>query len=196
MAESFADSGVAIVKVIFGLYGLLVMVRFLMQVARVDYYNPICQGIIRVTEPVHKPLSFLFPAVRGVNFATLVLAFLITLASLMLISMLWGYGVFQLSFLTWVPVALFGQILDIYFWSLIIMVIASWIAPNSNHPGLTLVQQLTEPLCSPARKLLPPMGGLDLSIILVFLSVNVIERIVIGNLIETLSIPRGLMMGL
>ena len=196
MAESFADSGVYIVKVIFGLYGLLVMVRFLMQIARVDYYNPICQGIIRVTEPAHKPLSFLFPAIRGVDFATLVLAFLITLASLMLISLLLGYGVFQVFFLSWVPLALFGQILDIYFWSLLIIVIASWIAPTSNHPGLTLVQQLTEPLCTPARKLLPPMGGLDLSIILVFLSITVIERIVIIGLMQSLGIPQGLMMGL
>ena len=148
MAESFADSGVYIVKVIFGLYGLLVMVRFLMQIARVDYYNPICQGIIRVTEPAHKPLSFLFPAIRGVNFATLVLAFLITLASLMLISLLLGYGVFQVFFLTWVPLALFGQILDIYFWSLLIIVIASWIAPTSRADTSTAADRTLVHPCS------------------------------------------------
>lgn len=196
MAESFADSGVYIVKVIFGLYGLLVMVRFLMQIARVDYYNPICQGIIQITEPALKPLSMVIPTVRGVNFATLMLAFLITLVSMMLISALIGYGVFHLFFLAWAPLALFGQMLDVYFWALLIMVIASWIAPYSSHPALTLVQQLTEPLCTPARKLLPPMGGLDLSIILVFLAITVIERIVVIGLMQTLGVPPGFVMGL
>ncbi|MAV27781.1 MAG: YggT family protein [Gammaproteobacteria bacterium] len=196
MADSFADSGVYIVKVIFGLYGLLVMVRFLMQIARVDFYNPICQGIVQITEPALKPLAMLFPTIRGVNLATLVLAFLITLASLMLISMLIGYSAFQPFFLAWVALALFGQILDIYFWALLIMVISSWIAPHSGHPALNLVQQLTEPLCTPARKLLPPMGGLDLSIILVFLAITVTERIVIIGLMQTLGIPPGFVMGL
>ena len=167
-----------------------------MQVARVDFYNPVCQGIIQITDPAHKPLGLVLPTVRGVNFATLALAFLVTLASTMLVSSLLGYGAFHPVFLVWVPLALFGQILDIYFYAILIIVIASWIAPYSNHPGLTLVQQLTEPLRTPARKLLPPMGGLDLSIILIVLAIIVTERIVIIGLGQTLRIPPGFVMGL
>jgi YggT family protein len=64
-----------------------------------------------------------------------------------------------------------------FWWSILIVIIASFIAPGSYHPALTLLQQITEPLLGPARRLLPPMGGLDFSPIIVFLIIGVIERI-------------------
>ena len=88
-------------------------------------------------------------------------------------------------------------ILDIYFFALLIMVIASWIAPYSNHPAMALVNQLVEPVCAPARKLLPPMGGMDFSIILVFVAITLIDSyLVIRPLASMLGIPQGLIMGL
>ena len=77
------------------------------------------------------------------------------------------------------------------------MVIASWIAPNSNHPAMALVNQLTGPVCTPARKLLPPMGGMDFSIILVFVAITLIDSyLVIRPLAAMLGIPQGLILGL
>ena len=58
---------------------------------------------------------------------------------------------------------------------LLAMIILSWIAPGSNHPAIYLLYQITEPVMAPFRKLLPPMGGLDLSPILVFILINVIQ---------------------
>ena len=89
------------------------------------------------------------------------------------------------------------RIFDIYFFALLITVITSWIAPYSTHPILTLITQLTEPLCKPARKLLPPMGGIDFSIILVFVFISLIDNfLVIQPLARMLGIPGGLIMGL
>ncbi|MBD3648997.1 MAG: YggT family protein, partial [Pseudomonadales bacterium] len=97
----------------------------------------------------------------------------------------------------WVLLGLFSLIFDIYFFALIIMVIASWIAPFSSHPALVLVHQITEPVCTPARKLLPPMGGIDFSIILVFVAITIIDQIlVIEPLAQMLRVPRGLILGL
>lgn len=197
MADNFAQAGVYIIQTFFGLYTLMVMIRVLMQVARADYYNPICQAIVKITDPAIRPFRSFLPSVMGVDFAALATAFLVQLIAVMLIMMLWGGPVFSLLYVAWVLLGLFSIIFSIYFFALIIMVIASFIAPYSDHPALILIHQLVEPICAPARKLLPPMGGLDFSIILVFVAINIIDDIlVIAPLAQYLGVPRGLILGL
>lgn len=198
MSANLASAGAYIVQTFFGLYVILIMLRFLMQVARVDYYNPISQGIVKITDPPIKPLEKAIPTLAGVNFATLTVAFVVQLIAVMLIMMLSNGPIFHPLYIAWVLVGLFSLIFDIYFFALIVMVIASWIAPYSNHPALVLVHQLTEPVCAPARKLLPPMGGLDLSIILVFVFITVVDQILIIEPLayQYLNIPSGLILGL
>ena len=197
MADNFANAGVYLIQTFFGLYTLMVMVRVLMQVARTDYYNPICQAIVKITDPAVRPLRAFLPSVMGVDFASLVVAFLVQLIAVMLIMMLWGGPVFSLLYVAWVLLGLFSLIFSIYFFALIILVIASFVAPYSDHPALVLIHQLVEPICAPARKLLPPMGGLDFSIILVFVAINIIDDIlVIAPLAQYLQVPRGLIIGL
>lgn len=197
MTDNFANAGIFLIQTFLGLYFIVVMVRFLMQVSRVDYYNPICQGIVTVTDPPIKPLKKLLPTVRGVDFATLLVALIIQLVSVSLIMLIkYGYGLHPV-YLAWAMVGMVSTIFDIYFFALIVMVIVSWIAPHANHPALTLVTQLTEPICEPARKLLPPMGGLDFSIILVFVAITLIDSyLVIRPLAVMLGIPQGLIIGL
>jgi YggT family protein len=197
MEQNFASAGVYLIQTFFGLYTILIMVRFLMQVSRADYYNPICQSIVKLTDPAIRPLRNILPSVKGVDFATLTVAFAVQLIGVMLIMMLWGAPFFMPLYIAWVMLGLFSIIFSIYFFALIIMVISSWIAPQSSHPGLTLVYQIVEPICAPARKLLPPMGGMDFSIILVFVFINIIDDIlVIAPLAKMLGIPRGLILGL
>jgi len=197
MAQNFANAGVYMVQTFFGLYTILIMVRFLMQVSRADYYNPICQSIIKLTDPGIRPLRRILPSVYGVDFATLAAAFIVQLIGVMLIMMLWGAPVFMPIYVAWVLLGLVSIIFSIYFFALIIMVISSWIAPQSGHPALSLVYQIIEPICAPARKLLPPMGGMDFSIILVFVFINIVDEIlVITPLAQLLQIPRGLILGL
>jgi YggT family protein len=197
MEQNFANAGVYLVQTFFGLYTILIMVRFLMQVSRADYYNPICQSIIKLTDPGIRPLRRVLPSVYGVDFATLAAAYIVQLIGVMLIMMLWGGPVFMPIYAAWVLLGLFSIIFSIYFFALIVMVISSWLAPQSGHPALSLVNQIIEPICAPARKLLPPMGGMDFSIILVFVFINLIDEIlVITPLAQLLQIPRGLILGL
>ncbi|MEX0942980.1 MAG: YggT family protein [Pseudomonadales bacterium] len=198
MSANLAQAGAYLVQTFFGLYVIVIMLRFLMQVARVDYYNPISQAIVKVTDPAIRPLSKVLPTVYGINLATLAVAFVIQLIAVMLIMMFYGNVIFHPIYIAWVLIGLFSLIFDIYFFSLIIMVIASWIAPASGHPALILVHQLTEPICAPARKLLPPMGGLDFSIILVFVAITIIDKILVIEPLayQFLRIPGGLILGL
>jgi YggT family protein len=197
MADNFANAGVYLIQTFFGLYTMALMLRFLMQVSRVDYYNPISQAIVKVTDPAINPFRSVIPNVRGIEFATIATAFAVQLIAVMLILMLWGAPFFSPIYLAWVMLGLFSIVFKIYFFALIVLVISSWIAPQSSHPALNLVHQITEPICIPARKLLPPMGGMDFSIILVFVFINIIDNIlVIAPLVKTLGVPGNLIFGL
>lgn len=198
MSANLAQAAAYLVQMFLGLYVVTILVRFLMQVSRADYYNPISQAIVKVTDPAIRPLRRLLPSLRGVNFATLFVAYCVQLVAVILVMTLHGYVPFSPLYLAWVLVGLFSIILKFYFWALVVLVIASWIAPQSNHPALMLVHQLTEPLCAPARKLVPPMGGLDFSIILVFAAIYVIDNyLVVAPLAyRYLHIPHGVILGL
>lgn len=197
MTQNFVGAGIFLIQTFSSLYLIVVLLRFLMQASRVDYYNPICQAVVKLTDPPVKPLKKLLPAVRGVDFATLVVALVVQLLAVCLVMMISGSYFFHPAYVAWSMVGVVSTIFDIYFFSLIVMVIASWIAPYSNHPALALVHQLTDPICTPARKLLPPMGGLDFSIILVFVAITLIDTyLVIRPLAVMLGIPQGLILGL
>src|SRR5690606_11698528 len=86
------------------------------------------------------------------------------------------------NLLVWAPLGLFGLLLKIYFWGLIITVIASWIAPNSYNPALILINQILEPVVRPFRAKMPDLGGIDLSPIVVFLLTKVLESIFIDHM--------------
>ena len=197
MTANFANASVFLVQTFFGLYLILVLVRFLMQVSRADYYNPICQVVVRLTDPAIKPFNKVLPRILGIDFATLIVALLIQVVAISLVMLLTGNLIFHPTYIGWALVGLASMILDIYFFALIAMVIASWIAPYSDHPAMSLIIQLTDPICAPARKLLPPMGGLDFSIILVFVVITLIDTfLVIQPLAIALGIPSGLVLGL
>jgi len=76
---------------------------------------------------------------------------------------------------------------QLYFFAILAMIILSWVAPGGNSPVLYLLYQLTEPVMAPFRKIIPPMGGLDLSPILVFIAINVIQ-IALGHVAYSLGI--------
>jgi YggT family protein len=176
MATNLINAGVFLVSTFFGLYILAVVLRFLMQVSRVDFYNPFSQGLFKITDPVVRPLRRVIPGLYGVDFAVLTLALCLQIVALLLVILLRGFPLPDpISLLVWSITGILALVMRIYWFALIVMVIASWIAPYSNHPVIALVYQLTEPLCAPARRLVPPMGGMDFSIILVFVFITLID---------------------
>lgn len=198
MEQNFAGAGIYLIQTFFGLYILVIMLRFLIQASRADFYNPLSQGIVRITDPALRPLRRLIPGFRNFDLSSLVLALAVQVLTIVLIFLLYGASIPGiLILLLWSCLGLFSLILKIYYFSLIAMVIVSWIAPYSQHPAITLVHQIVEPICAPARKLLPPMGGMDFSIILVFVFITLIDSfLVIKPLQALLGVPPGLIFGL
>lgn len=179
-----ADILITILLIASSFYLTIVLLRFLLQLARADFYNPITQFAVKATNPLLRPLRRIIPGWGGIDGASLVLAVIIQGITffLILIALNGGIPSFNpLTLLTWSVLNVLDLIVTIYFWSVIAVVVVSWIAPGSNHPAIQLVAQITEPVMRPVRNLMPSMGGLDLSPIIVFLILNVIQ-VVIDNL--------------
>lgn len=187
-------AAIYILQTLGSLYLLIVLLRFILQLVRADFYNPLSQFIVRATKPLLNPLRRIIPGFGGIDLASLVLAILIQLVLMILILMLMGYGVggFIMQLLIWSIIAVTSLFLKVFFFALIISVILSWVAPGSYNPGSQLVNQICEPLLMPFRKLLPNLGGLDLSPIFAFLALKLIDMLVINNLAAMTGMPQQL----
>lgn len=187
-------AAIYILQTLGSLYLLIVLLRFILQLVRADFYNPLSQFIVRATKPLLNPLRRIIPGFGGIDLASLVLAILIQLVLMILILMLMGYGVggFIMQLLIWSIIAVTSLFLKVFFFALIISVILSWVAPGSYNPGAQLVNQICEPLLMPFRKLLPNLGGLDLSPIFAFLALRLIDMLVINNLAAMTGMPQQL----
>ena len=174
-----------LVQTLGGLYIMAVLIRFLLQLVRADFYNPISQAIVKATSPLLNPIRKIIPGYGGVDMASLVLALILQIILLYVLLLMGGYSLAAIPFpsvLISSLVKLGIEFLNIYMFSLIIIAIASWVAPNSYNPGLMLLLQITEPLTSRIRKVIPPLGGLDFS-----LMVLVIIIITLKNFLGTLA---------
>ena len=183
-------AAVYVLQTLGSLYLLIVLLRFVLQLVRANFYNPLCQFIVKATQPLLKPLRRIIPSMFGLDMSSLVLAILVQLA-LMALTLLLTYGTIgnPLQLLIWSLIGVTALFLKIFFFALIISVILSWVAPGSHNPGAELVNQICEPALAPFRKILPNLGGLDLSPIFAFLALKLIDMLVINNLAAMTMMP-------
>ncbi|MFM7785279.1 MAG: YggT family protein [Gammaproteobacteria bacterium] len=179
-----------------GLFLFAVLLRMLLPVARADFYNPVSQFVVKVTQPVLGPLRRLLPPLGRLDTASLLLATGVQVLSIMIALALLGFRPANvLLIVVWALLGIASLVVNMYFFAILGVIIFSWIAPHSQHPALALLYQLTEPVMAPVRRLLPPLGGLDLSPILVFVGINVIE-ILLRGIAREFSLPPGVVPGL
>jgi len=186
-------AAVYILQTIGGLYLLVVLLRFILQLVRANFYNPLCQFIVRATQPLLQPLRRLIPSIGGLDTASLVLAIIVQLILMALTLMLLGYGVENpVQLLIWSIIGITALFIKVFFFALIISVILSWVAPGTHNPAAELINQICEPLLTPIRRFMPNLGGLDLSPIVAFLLLNLIDMLVVRNLAIMTGMYKGL----
>jgi YggT family protein len=171
-----------IITTLFQLYILVVMLRFLLQWVRADFYNPVSQFIVKVTNPPLKPMRRMIPGLGGLDMAAVVLMLLLQFLSLALIVLLRGSDINPVVLFVWSFAELLELAFNVFIFAIIIQDILSWINPGHYNPISSLLYSLTEPLLRPARKLIPPIQGLDLSPLLVLIALQVIKMLVIPPL--------------
>ncbi len=178
--STLVEIGIYIVQTLGSLYLLVVLLRFLLQIARADFYNPVSQAIVKLTNPLLIPLRKVVPGVFGIDLASLVLALLVEIVVFEIIYLMLGGIIPLVTVITWALLGCVNLMLNIFFFGLLISIIFSWIAPYSRHPILLLLNQLMEPALAPFRRLIPPLGGLDITPIFAFLVINVLQMVVNG----------------
>lgn len=165
---------------LFDLYLMLVILRLWLQLARADFYNPFSQFVVKATQPVVGPLRRLIPSFGRLDTATLVFALMVATIKIITLSMIFGGGFPPVLALIVTALALLiSQILSLVFWILILRALLSWISQGKNPMELVMMQ-LTEPFLAPIRRIIPPMGGLDLSVLVAILAIQFI-RILLGD---------------
>jgi len=174
-----------LVQTVIGLYILIVMLRFLLQWARADFYNPVSQFIVKATQPPLAPLRRIIPGVAGFDLAAVVFMFVLKFIELWIIMMLLGRAP-QAAGLALLSVAeLLALLLNVYLFSILIQVIISWVNPGMYNPVMGLLHSLNEPLLGPARRMIPPISGLDLSPIAVIIILQLASMLIVAPIRDT-----------
>lgn len=169
-----------LIQTVFGLYILIVMLRFLLQWARADFYNPISQFIVKATQPPLKPLRKIIPGIGGLDMAALIFMLVLKFIELWLVTGLLGMSP-QMGGLAMLSIAeLLGLLINVFIFSILIQVIISWVNPGMHNPVMGLLHSLTEPLLAPARRVIPPISGLDLSPIIVIVCLQLASMLAVA----------------
>ncbi|GAB4345851.1 MAG: YggT family protein [Gammaproteobacteria bacterium] len=171
-----------LIETLFGLYILAVMLRFLLQWVRADFYNPISQFLVKVTNPPLRPLRRFIPGLAGIDLASVVLMLVLQMVALSLVFMVRG-AIPGVGVLLIVSVAeLVSLLLNVFLVTIFIQVILSWVNPGQYNPVTSLLYSLNQPLLGPAQRLIPPIGGIDLSPIVVIIAIQLAKMLILPPL--------------
>lgn len=159
---------------------MLLVLRVWLQLVRADFYNPLSQFIVKVTNPAVIPLRRVIPGFGGVDVATLLLAFTVATLKFIIVPLLNGGDFNIISSLYLGFIYLIKQSGVLLFMLMLVMALMSWVVQGYN-PTQAIFHQLTEPFLKPIRRIVPSIGGLDLSILIAFLLLNVINIFLSGS---------------
>ncbi len=187
----FSSATALVIKLFFGFFIFTLIVRFIMQLVRADYSNPVGSFIVKVTNPALKPLRRFIPGLWGIDLSSLVLVFVVQALEIILVNMLPGRKLPDISNIVLLTIGhVADTVITLYFISVFVVVIASWIIQGSYNPVLNLIYQIIEPLMRPIRRIIPPMSGLDLSP-LIAIAILIFAKFLIAEPILYYADPLG-----
>ena len=185
-----------VINTLFDLYILLVLLRFLPQRLRADFYNPVSQFIVRLTTPPLHPLRRVVPSIGGQDSAAILLCLALIFVKFLIMralsiptvsigGMMAPIGAVSYAGLLIYCIAdLLALLLTVFIVAIIIQVVLSWISPGTYNPVISLVNKVAEPALRPVRRFLPAMGGIDLSPLFALLGLMVIKMLLIPPIIS------------
>ncbi|UTP73692.1 YggT family protein [Alteromonas sp. LMIT006] len=164
-----------LVETLFGLYLMVVILRLWLQLVRADFYNPFSQFVVKMTQPVVGPLRRFIPAIGKFDTATFVFALLIAcLKIFVIVALVRGLSIDPVSLVIVGFIEVVKEVFNLMFWMLIIRALLSWVSQGQN-PIELVIAQLTEPFLRPIRKIIPPIGGLDLSVLVAIIALQFVK---------------------
>lgn len=176
-----SQAGMLIIDFVFRLACILFLARFLLQACNADFYNPLSQAVVKASNPFCAPLRAILPKTGRWDIASLIMAWVVSMAFIALL--LWGFSNRPFNPVTLVVGGVVRTalvLIQFYWWTILITIIASFVTQGQYHPALALLNQLVEPLLAPVRRILPNFGPLDLSPMVVILLLFVAEALIMG----------------
>ena len=185
MTDSIITAIEFVLNVLVGLYLLLLLLRLLLPWVGANFRNPLAQGILKATSPVVVPVRRMLPPLGRIDTATVVVAFGIQYLLIWLLGAINGSPSSIATIAATSIFALVSQTLRLFMYAIFIRIILSWIAPGTYNPAIEIISSITEPVMRPFRRIVPPMGGFDISPIFAMLTLGV-AMILVGGMQESL----------
>jgi YggT family protein len=179
-----------LIDTIFGLYLFALVLRFLFQWFNADYYNPISQVIVKITHPPVRVLRRFIPPIGRIDTATLMLMLALQMVASYLVLTLQGVELNPAALGVFSTAQLLDLILNVLFYSIIISAVLSWIHVSRYNPAVSLLYSFTNPMLRWARKLLPPMGGIDFSPLIPIIGIQLVRMLILPPLDQLVQILR------
>ena len=182
----FAQATIFLVELFFDIFILALILRYLFTIVRVDSFNPLSNLIVKITNPLLKPLRRTIPGYFGVDWSSVLALFLVQAIEIILIALIVNGVMPVIDGLVILTIAhLLRMILYIYLFVILIQVIISWINPHAyDNPIIKIMYQISMPVLRPARKLIPSAGGLDFSPLIILVIINLLMILVISPLMD------------
>jgi len=175
-----SNAGVFLISTLFGLYILAFMLRLILQMVRADFYNPVSRFIVKITNPPLKPLRRIIPGFAGIDMASVIVMLTLQMLEFFIVTLLRNFPAPDiLGLILYASVELVTLGFYVFLFSIFILALLSWINPGQHNPINNLLHQITEPVLRPARRLLPPMSGMDLSPMLAMVGLWLIKLLLL-----------------
>jgi YggT family protein len=173
MTSSLVSTGQFLIEIVFNIFVFMVMLRFLLQWVKADFYNPMCQFLMKATNPFIIPLRRIIPGYFGLDFSAIVLMYIAQVISLLLMTLIAQAPFMPVIFLIAV-IQLILAFFNLFFYAILIRAVASWFNPNPCSPMFIVLMQLTEPVLEPLRKRIPMFSGMDFSPLIALILLQVL----------------------
>ena len=178
----YTNPVIFLINTLFGLYILALMLRFLFQWMGADYYNPVSQFLVNITQPPLKLLRRIVPSIGRIDSASIVFMLALQMLAGVTVFFSSGVSVSVAALFIWALTELITLLINVFLFSIIIRALISWINPDSYNPVVSLLYNLTEPLLGLGRKIIPPISGIDLSALLVIIGLQMLKMLVLPPL--------------
>jgi len=177
------QGGLFLLQFIAGMVVFILLLRFFLRATYVDWNHPIVAFVAKITNPLCMPFSKLIPAKGRWDFSAIVAALVVQALFVVLLGFLAdkSFGAALIAIFAVTEVA--NQMLDLMFWLIIIQIILSWISPGHN-PNTAIFHQMASPILAPFQKLVPSIGGFDLSPIIAILTIKLTQIVVVGYIAQ------------
>ncbi len=163
-----------LVSTLFDLYLMVVILRLWLQMVRADFYNPLSQFVVKATHPLVAPMRRIIPSMGRLDTATLLLAIIVAGLKIVTLSLMFGGNLNPVGVVILSVITVIKETLSLMFWVLLLRAILSWVSQGQTAIDYVL-HQLTEPMLAPIRKIIPPIGGLDLSVLVAIIALQFLQ---------------------